>query len=148
MAFEFKVTPVNHILIVGTGRIKMADCLGIIESVISDPRCSPESTALVDLRKAKYDVGTWQDLIRIAKALEAFHDRLKNNIAIVAKRSTLFPAEIFASHVRMITHVGIRVFLEMDAAEAFCRDQWNQRVVAATPGILPATRSSQAKSSR
>jgi hypothetical protein len=51
-------------------------------------------------------------------ALEAFHSKAKNNIAIVAKQSTIFRAEIFSTHVRQATNLGIRVFADIAALDA------------------------------
>jgi len=123
MEFMCKVIQsANHMRIVVGGKITADDCIGLIEQVMSDPHRHPDSTALIDLRNATYDFRDKTDVIRIAHALEAFQSLLKNNIAIVAQKCTLFPAEIFCLHIRETTNLGIRVFVDIAAAEAFCRE--------------------------
>ena len=104
-----------------TAPITTANCMGVIERVMSDPRCRPDATALIDLSGATGLPVDRGDIIQIANAVEAFHSRMGNRIAIVAKRAMLFPAEIFSLHVREAVHVGIRVFVDPSAAEDFCR---------------------------
>jgi len=106
--------------IVVSGKITADDCIGSLEHVMYAPHNHFVSTALIDLRDATYEHGDKADVIDVAKVLETFHSMLKNNIAIVAMRSTLFYAEIFSSHVRAATNAGIRVFVDIAAAEAFC----------------------------
>lgn len=110
----------DHIKIVGTGEITTADCIRIIECVMSDPRCRPDSTALIDLSDATYAPSDRREVIHIAEALKMFSFMMKNNIAIVARRATLFPAEILSSHIRRAINVRMRVFVDLAAAEAFC----------------------------
>jgi hypothetical protein len=116
----------NHMRIVVGGKITTDDCIGLIEQVMSDPHRDPDSTALIDLLNATYDFRDKTDVIRIAHALEAFQSLLKNNIAIVARKCTLFPSDIFGLHVRKTTNLGIRVFVDIAAAEAFCGEVINE----------------------
>jgi len=122
----------NHMRIVVSGKITADDCIGLIEQVMSVPLRHLDSTALIDLRNATYDFRDKTDVIRIAHALEAFQSLLKNNIAIVAQKRTLFPAEIFCQHIRETTNLGIRVFVDIEAAEAFCRTE-NEEESRLTP---------------
>jgi hypothetical protein len=62
------------------------------------------------------------NVIEVARILESCPDLCKTTIAIVAVRSVLLAAEIFALHVRSTTGVDIRVFVDMEAAELFCRN--------------------------
>ncbi|MEI6564059.1 MAG: hypothetical protein WCO42_07120 [bacterium] len=123
MGFAYEISQSgNHVQVVGTGKITTAECIGLVERVMSDPRHRPDSTALIDLRDAIYEPKDMAEVIQISTALEAFHYVLKDNIAIVARQSTLFPAEIFSTHVREAINIRIRVFVDMDAAEEFCRE--------------------------
>jgi len=106
--------------IIVSGKITPQECKRVIKRVMSDPKRHPDSTALIDLRDATYEYGDKAEVIDIARAFEGFHAMLKNHIAIVAMRSTLFYAEIFSAHVRAATNAGIRVFVDIAAAEAFC----------------------------
>ncbi len=92
----------------------------MVRRILSDPRHHPNATGLIDLRNATYELKNPAEIIRIAKALESFHSVLKNNIAIVAKRAMLFPAEILSLHARATKHIGIRVFLNLTAAKNYC----------------------------
>jgi hypothetical protein len=94
----------------------------MVRKVMSDPLCHYESSAIVDLRAASYEPGDMAEVIRIAKTLEAFHSMLGSSIAIVARRSTIFFAEIFSAHVRAAANVAVKVFVELSAAEAFCAE--------------------------
>lgn len=121
MTFDYKfMQSGEHVRIAISGKITSNGCKGLIERVMSDPLLHPNSTALIDLRDATYERESKAEVIDIATALETFHSMLKNNIAIVAMRSTLFYAEIFSTHVRAATNVGIKVFVDIAAAEAFC----------------------------
>lgn len=123
MAFTYEISPSgDHVHVIGTGDVTTDNCIGIIERVLSDPRCRPDSTALIDLSDAVYKHGNDAEAVRIAKALEAFEPMLQNNIAVVAKKGTLFPAEIFCLHVRQAKQIRIRVFTELAAAEAYCHE--------------------------
>lgn len=123
MALSYTILPQeNQIRIVGVGRLTTDDCIGMIHRVMSDPLCTFESSALVDLRSATYEPKDMVEVIRIATTLEAFHSMLGSHIAIVARRSTLFLAEIFSAHVRTAANVAIKVFVELSAAEAFCSE--------------------------
>jgi hypothetical protein len=121
MSFAYKLSPSgDHVLVVGKGKITTDECISLVRRILSDPRHQPDATGLIDLRKATYELKHPAEIIRIAKALESFHSVLKNNIAIVAKRAMLFPAEILSLHARMTKHIGIRVFLNLTAAKNFC----------------------------
>ena len=110
----------DHVLVVGKGKITTDECITLVRRILTDPRHRPNATGLIDLRNATYDLKHPSEIIRIAKTLESFHSVLKNNVAIVAKRATLFPAEILSLHVRATKHIGIRVFLNLTAAKNYC----------------------------
>lgn len=131
MAFTYEISPSgNHLQIVGTGKITTIDCIGLVERVMSDPRCRPDSTALIDLRDVTYEHKDKAEVIQISTALKVFHSMLRNNIAIIANRATLFPAEILSTHVREATNVRIRVFVDIEAAEAFLQGRsWSRRPI-------------------
>jgi len=121
MQFDYKfMRSGEHVRIAISGKITSHECQGLIERVMCDPLLHPNSTALIDLRDATYEHEAKAEVVDIATALETFHSTLKNNIAIVAMRSTLFYAEIFSAHVGAATNVGIKVFVDIAAAEAFC----------------------------
>jgi len=136
MEFVYQISPSgNHIQVVGRGEITADDCIGIFERILADPHCRPDSTALIDLSDAVYSAKNEKAVIRIAKALEEGKDLLKNRIAIVAKRSTLFPAEILALHIRQATNVGIRVFTDLSSAMNYCREGWASTERVGASGI-------------
>ncbi|MEI8139224.1 MAG: hypothetical protein WCI03_05075 [bacterium] len=123
MAYTYKISRAGeHIQIVGSGEVDTADCIDIITRVITDPCCRSDSTAIIDLRNAVYLTKDRSEVMQIAHTLEACVAFLKNNIAIVASRGTLFSAELLARHVRDVAHAKIRVFVDLNAAEAFCRE--------------------------
>ena len=122
MELVYQISPSgNHIQVVGKGKITTNDCIGIIERVLSDPRCRSDSTALIDLSDAVYTYKDEKEVIRIAKALVAGKALLKNRIAIVAKQVTLFPAEILSLYMREFTHIKIRVFINLTSAIDYCK---------------------------
>ena len=124
MALAYEISPSgDQVRVVGTGGLTTADCIGLVRRVMTDPRNRPESAALIDLRKATYQAEDMAEVVDIAKALEAFHSLLKNNIAIVAERSLLLPAEILATHVKIATNTAIKVFVDVAAAEAFPQEK-------------------------
>jgi len=121
MSLAYKISPSGeHVRIVGTGGITTNDCIGMVKRVLSNPRRRPNATALIDLRAATYKSHHPAEVIDIAMSLATFHSKIKNHIAIVATQSTIFPAEIFATYLRKVTHLGIRVFADIAAAKAFC----------------------------
>ena len=119
MAFTYSF-PVgtNCTRIVGQGKTTMADCSAVLKRVLADPRCQPESAALIDIRNAIY-TGTAMEILELANSMESMAFQFKGNIAIVAKGATLFAAELLAAHVRAMENVKIRVFVNMAAAETF-----------------------------
>jgi hypothetical protein len=122
MSFDYQISPSgDHVSVVGTGKITTDSCIRIIGNILSDPRCRPDSTALIDLSDAVYSYNDEQEVIRVAKALEAGKDLLKNRIAIVAKQATLFPVEIFSLYMREISHINVRVFLSLTSAMDYCK---------------------------
>lgn len=129
MSFVYQISPSgDHVHVVGTGKITTDNCIRIVGRVLSDPRCLPDSTALIDLSEAVYSYKNEQEVIRIAKALEEGKDLLKNRIAIVAKHATLFPVEIFSLYMREITHINVRVFLSLTSAMDYCKGGWSSTV--------------------
>lgn len=121
MVLSYKIMhPDNQIRVVGSGNITSDDLIKIIRDIMNDPRCSPESAALIDLRAAAYIHENSEQVVDVALTLESFPGMLKNNIAIVATRSTLLAAEVIATHIRNASDVNIRVFVDLPAAEAFC----------------------------
>jgi hypothetical protein len=116
MSLAYKISPSGeHVRIVGTGGITTNDCIGMVKRVLSNPSRRPNATALIDLRAATYKPHHPAEVIDIAMALATFHSQIKNHIAIVATQSTIFPAEIFATYLRQVTHLGIRVFVSAGA---------------------------------
>lgn len=131
MPFVYKISPSgHHIRVVGTGRITTTNCISILGEVLSDPRCLPHSTALIDLSGAAYVHKDKMEVIKIAKAMEAGKALLKNRIAIVAKHAELFPAEILSLYLREMSDIRIRVFTDIDAGEAFCKENSRRKVPA------------------
>jgi hypothetical protein len=121
MSLAYRISPSgDRVRIVGIGEITTDDCIGMVKRVLSNPRRRPNATALIDLRDATYKPQDQAEVIDVAMALATFHSRVKNHIAIVAKQSTIFPAEIFAAYLRKATHLGIRVFADIAAAKAYC----------------------------
>ena len=108
--------------VVGSGELTTVECVSLVKHVIADPRNLPDSSTLVDLRNASYQTEDLADVIDIAAALEKFHFVAKNHVAIVAKESLLLPTEIFVTHVKIATDAGIKVFVDLAAAEAFVRE--------------------------
>ena len=106
--------------VVAKGIVTTTDCIKVITRVLADPLRHTIATGLVDLRKAVYRHGDEAEVVRIARVLKAQRSIIRGNVAIVAQRGTLFPAEIFSLHVRDMTDIRIRVFTDLAAAEAFC----------------------------
>ena len=134
MALTYDISPSgDRVRIVGAGALTTSDFVAIIQRIHSDPRRLPDSTALVDLRDASYQPKDDAEIIHIAKALEAFRAVVNNNIAIVANKCTVFLAELFSLHVRAETHVEVRVFTDIRAAEAFCTGRWSPQTACMIP---------------
>lgn len=126
MAFAYRISSSgDQVRIVGTGKITTAQCIRIVDRVMSDPRRHLDATALVDLHKATYKPADLAEVIDIAEELLKFRSGLKATIAIVARRSTLFPSAILSAYLRRAAKVGIRVFVDLAAAEAYCRGNWH-----------------------
>lgn len=111
----------------GKGVITTGSCLRIFKTLLKDSRYRAESTAVIDLRGGVYQYQDLGEVIRIAQALEAAQSEIKNRIAIVARRSTLFPAEIFSLLLRQATDIPVRVFTSRAAAMDFCRQGWKTK---------------------
>jgi len=122
MSLNYIISPSgNHVQIVGIGRITTRDCVGLVKHIVADIHRHSDATALVDLRNAFYRPRNLGEIGEIVKAVKAFHSEIHSNIAIVAKRSTLFLAELFSAAMRRTTPVSIKVFVDVAAAETFCR---------------------------
>ena len=132
MAIDYRILhDGNHVQIVGTDDISPGEFIGLVKALTSDPCRQPESTALIDLRKATYAPVDNEKVIQIALVLEAYPALLRNRIAIVARKSTLFAAEVFSAHVRAVANVEIRVFVDFKAAEVFCLENMEQELAEA-----------------
>lgn len=107
--------------VVAKGNISTADCLQLIETVLQDPRVHPQTPALIDFRDAVYAAPEKSDIMVIADAILTAKSRFKSNIAIVARGETILFAELLAAQVRNTTHIPIRVFADIAAAQAFCK---------------------------
>ncbi len=121
MSLTYEISPAgDRVRIVGKEKMTTRACVRLAERVLTDPRCRADSTALIDLRDAVYEPKDLTEVLDIGREMDKFHSKLKNNIAIVAKRSMLFPAELLCTYIRKATSVGIRVFVDAAAAEEFC----------------------------
>ena len=122
MSLNYVISPSgNYVQIVGIGRITTRDCVGLAKHIVADIHRHSDATALVDLRDAYYRPNNLGEIGEIVKAVKAFHSGIHSKIAIVAKRSTLFIAELFSTTIRKTTPVSIKVFVDVAAAETFCR---------------------------
>jgi len=115
----------DQVRVVGKGHVDTTQCIRLVERVMADPRCHSAATALVDLHNATYEPDDLAEIIDIGKELVKFQARLKNHIAIVARQSTLFPAAILSHYLRKTVRTGIKVFVDLAAAEAYCRRNWH-----------------------
>jgi hypothetical protein len=123
MSFSYRILlSGHHVQVVGRGAVTTTDCIDILMRVLGDPRTRPDSTALIDLRSADYMTADESEIIAIAKAMEQRSRKLQNNIALVAKRSMLLLAELLAARVRSVARIPMRVFVDLKAAQAFCRE--------------------------
>lgn len=111
----------NHVQVVGKGRVTVENCIKMIKRILADPRCNPKQTALLDFRQATFFSRRDGDILDVARQIESVDDMFRGNVAIVARSTTLFVAELLAFHVRVAKHIRIRVFLDLAAAMAFCR---------------------------
>ena len=122
MALAYHISPSgDHVRIVGTGAITTDECIGMVGHILADPLRRPNTTALVDLRDASYVPEDNAEVVDIAKAVESLPFMRTTKVAIVATQSTIFPAELFCAHVREAIHLAIRVFVDLAAAESFCK---------------------------
>ena len=113
----------NHVQVVGKGRVTVESCIKMIKRILADPRCNPRQTALLDLRQATFFSRKDGDILDVARQIESVDAMFRGDVAIVARSTTLFVAELLAFHVhvRVAKHIRIRVFLDLAAALAFCR---------------------------
>ncbi len=127
MSLNYIISPSgNHVQIVGIGRITTRDCVGLVKHIVADIHRHSDATALVDLRNAFYRPRNLGEIGKIVKAVKALHSGIHSKIAIVAKRSTLFIAELFSTTIRKTTPLSIKVFVDVSAAETFCRKRRKQ----------------------
>ncbi|MEI8122771.1 MAG: STAS/SEC14 domain-containing protein [bacterium] len=146
MALNYIISPSgNHVQIVGIGRITTRDCVGLVKHIVADIHRHSDATALVDLRNAFYRPKNLGEIGEIVKAVKAFHSGIHSKIAIVAKRSTLFLAELFSAAMRRTTPVSIKVFVDVAAAETFCRKRCNKG--SSPSGRRPSSQAPQGHSS-
>lgn len=123
MAFSYSIpASANRVNVVARGRIAPADCLALVLDILGDPHYDPDSTALVDVRNASYDLKNMEGVPELAEALRKLDSVFSQHIAIVARKSMLFPAEVFAACVRKATNAPIKVFMNIQAAEQYCRN--------------------------
>ena len=133
MPLIYRISPSgHHVRIVGTGTLTTRDCITLIRRVLSDTHRAPDASAFVDLRDATYNPMNLEDVITIAREVRAFHSRIRNNVAIVARRSTLFLAELLSEAIRKTFDLSIRVFVDASAARAYCRNSPTTRPSHAT----------------
>lgn len=121
MPFVYDISsPERHVRVVGRGAVTTEQCIEAVYRIISDPKCLPDYTALVDVRELDYVTKDDGEIIQVAQAIEALKNHCRNNIAIVARGYLLFTAELLAAHVRNAEHINMRVFWDAASAEEFC----------------------------
>ena len=121
MALAYEISPAGeYVRVIGSGEITTVECIRMAKRILFDSRRRPDSAALVDLRNATYAPKDQTEIIHIAKAVEMFQFMLRNNIAIVVNQPLIFPTEILATYIRKVTHLGIRVFVDLAAAMDYC----------------------------
>jgi hypothetical protein len=111
----------DHVRVTASGVLTTDDLVAVIERITSDTRWLLYASALVDLRAATYVHNGAEEIIHVATTVERFRSALKGNIAIVAGPHTAFLAGIFATHVSRNTAIPIKVFMDLAAAEEFCK---------------------------
>jgi hypothetical protein len=114
----------NHLTVIGTGKVTSENCIDLLKVILQDPRCLPEQTALLDMRKATFPGLESAGIIALAKLIEEFSDVFKMHVAIVAQSTALLSAELLSTHVRNAKDINIRVFVDVDAALDYCREDW------------------------
>ena len=128
MALAYKMSRNGkHITVLGKGELTIEDGIKILKIILKDPQCSPDQTALIDLRRASFPNLEGGKLLALANLIEDFEFMFKNHIAIVAQSSTLLAAELLSFHVRTAKNISIRVFVDGAAAREFCMQGWSSR---------------------
>ncbi len=115
----------NHLTVTGTGKVTAEHYLSLLNDILKDPRCQPDQTALIDIRKATVGNIEPSGILAIAKLMEECSHLFKNHIAIVARSSDLLSAELLSTHVRTARNIPFRVFVEHAAAMDYCRAGWH-----------------------
>jgi hypothetical protein len=114
----------NHLTVVGTGKVTSARCIELLKKILQDPRCRPDQTALLDMRRAIFQSLESEGIIALAKLIEEFSDVFRKPVAIVAQSTALLSAELLSTHVRNAKNISIRVFVDYNAAMDYCRKDW------------------------
>jgi hypothetical protein len=140
MAFEYKLSKDGgHVTVVGKGELTVDDSIKLLKIILKDPKCSPDQTALIDLRKATFPNIEGNKILTLANLIEDFEFMFKNNIAIIAQSSTLLAAELLSFHVRTAKNISIRVFLDGAAALEYCMQGWPSHGTALSSSKMPIT---------
>ncbi len=114
----------THLTVTGTGKVTAGHCMSLLKDILKNPRCMPDQTALIDMRKATVQGIETSEILAIAKLMEACSGLFKNHIAIVARSSDLLSAELLSAHVRNAGSIPLRVFVDHAAALDYCRAGW------------------------
>ncbi len=120
----------QHVLLVGKGKVTASVFADAARQVAEDPAYLPHFTVLVDAREVVHTPENEAQVLEMAKVMADLKASFQNNVAIVARGSLLLMAATLVALVRKVTSIKMRVFVDMAAAEAFCRDGH-----AADPGL-------------
>lgn len=106
--------------IIGSGPIGIQDCTTVIERVRNDSRRRAGCSVLIDLQQANC-ASLHEDNLNDIMEIAGHHGTTPyGNMAIVASGATLLYAEILSLHLRDKYQISIQVFVNMNAAKAFC----------------------------
>lgn len=140
MAIEYKMEQFGtHIRVVGTGNITLGELIGLgklirlVKNVTKVPCGHPESAVLIDLREAAYAPHDSSEVSRIALAAEVHLSMFENRHAIVVNEATYRAAEMISAYVRSKANVEMKVFVDINAAESFCKASVREQPIGLDP---------------
>lgn len=116
----------EHVAVEGTGKVTTAECVAAINKMVTDPAYRPHYTVLLDARELSY---TPREATRVAEAIAGLRESFANNVAVVDRGPHLLASEALALMLRTSARINIRVFVDVGAAEAFCRQGRAEKTV-------------------
>ncbi len=135
MPLEYSISQDGReVHITGDGPIGIQDCMDLFKRIRIDPGRRKGCSVLIDLQHANCMSLHEDNIAEVMKIVGHGRTAPYGNMAVVARGATLLHAELLASQLRIRSEISIQVFVDINAAKAYCA---SMPVLASTPAENP-----------